>query len=178
MVSSYKFGSTLIGFFARATLNWNDGIFLTGNFRRDGSTMFGANNQWGSFPGISAGVDITRFIDIPYVNRLKIRGGYGETGNLPPNPYLSKDLFNVDPNGNFFYQGDFIQAYKLVRNANPDLKWEVKKEVGFGIDFFMLNYRLSDLSIIITARAKTLCLNTQFRCLHTLRQDVAECRRT
>ena len=143
MVSSYKFGSTLIGFFARATLNWKDGIFLTGNFRRDGSTMFGANNQWGSFPGISAGVDITRFIEIPYVNRLKIRGGYGETGNLPPNPYLSKDLFNVDPNGNFFYQGDFIQAYKLVRNANPDLKWEVKKEIGFGIDFYLLNYRLS-----------------------------------
>jgi iron complex outermembrane receptor protein len=143
MVSSYKFGSTLIGFFARATVNWKDGVFLTGNFRRDGSTMFGENNQWGSFPGVSAGVDITRFIEIPYVNRLKIRGGYGETGNLPPNPYLSKDLFNVDPNGNFFYQGDFIQAYKLVRNANPDLKWEVKKELGFGIDFFLLNYRLT-----------------------------------
>lgn len=143
MVSSNKIGSTLIGFFARASVNWKDAIFLTANFRRDGSSMFGENNQWGNFPGVSAGFDITKFVDIPYVNRLKIRGGYGQTGNLPPQPYLSQDLWNVDPNGNFFYEGDFIQAYKLVRNANPDLKWEVKKELGFGLDFYLLDYRLS-----------------------------------
>ncbi len=143
MVSSYKYGSTLIGFFARASVNWKDAIFLTGNFRRDGSTMFGVNEKWGNFPGVSAGVDITQFVDIPYVNRLKLRAGYGETGNLPPQPYLSQDLFNVDPNGNFFYEGNFIQAYKLVRNANPDLKWEVKKEWSAGLDFYLLDYRLS-----------------------------------
>jgi iron complex outermembrane receptor protein len=158
MIYSNRFGTTLIGFFARASVNWKDAIFLTGNFRRDGSSMFGKNNQWGNFPGVSAGFDITKFVEIPYVNRLKIRGGYGETGNLPPNPYLSQDLWNVDPNGNFFYQGDFIQAYKLVRNANPDLKWEVKKELGFGIDFFLLDYRLSGSIDYYNARSTDLML--------------------
>jgi iron complex outermembrane receptor protein len=143
MVSSNKIGSTLIGFFARASVNWKDAIFLTANFRRDGSTMFGVNNKWGNFPGVSAGFDLTKFVEIPYVNRLKFRGGYGQTGNLPSMPYLSQDLYNVDPDGNFFYQGGFIQAYKLVRNANPDLKWEVKKELSIGLDFYMLDYRLS-----------------------------------
>ena len=82
--------------------------------------MFGVNNQWGNFPGISAGIDITRFIEIPYVNRLKIRGGYGETGNLPPKPYLSQALYNSGDY--FFYQGEFIQSYDLVQNPNPELK--------------------------------------------------------
>jgi len=159
MVSSYKFGSTLIGFFARATVNWKDGIFLTGNFRRDGSTMFGKNNQWGNFMGISAGVDITRFVEIPYVNRLKLRGGYGETGNLPPNPYLSQDLYNIG-SGNFFYLGEFIQAYGLVRNSNPDLKWEVKKETSVGLDFFLLNYKLTGSIDYYKSRGNDLLLES------------------
>jgi iron complex outermembrane receptor protein len=159
MVSSYKLSSTLIGFFARASVNWKDGIFLTGNFRRDGSTMFGINNQWGNFMGVSGGVDITRFVEIPYVNRLKIRGGYGETGNLPPDPYLSQDLYNIG-GGNFFYQGEFIQAYDLVRNANPDLKWEVKKELGLGLDFMLLNYRLTGSIDYYNSRGNDLLLES------------------
>ncbi|MCD4683688.1 MAG: TonB-dependent receptor, partial [Bacteroidales bacterium] len=139
---SYKKGNKLVGFFGRLNLNWDDGIFLAANFRRDGSTMFGENNKWGNFPGISAGVDITRWVEIPQVNRLKVRGGYGETGNLPKDPYFAQDLWNVAQGGNFFYEGEYIQSFEPVRNPNPDLKWEVKKELGFGIDFALLNYRL------------------------------------
>jgi iron complex outermembrane receptor protein len=139
---SYKKGTTLIGFFGRLNLNWDDAVFLTANFRRDGSSMFGENNKWANFPGISGGADIVKFVEIPYVNRLKIRAGYGETGNLPKDPYLSKLLYNIDESGNFFYLGEFIQAYKPVRNPNPDLKWEIKKEFDIGLDFMLLNYRL------------------------------------
>jgi iron complex outermembrane receptor protein len=140
---SYKKGSELVGFFSRLNLNWDDGVFLTVNFRRDGSTMFGDDNKWANFPGISAGVDITRYVEIPYVNRLKLRGGYGETGNLPKDPYLSQLLYNTNQGSNFFYQGEYIQTFVPVRAPNTDLKWEVKKEIGFGIDFALLNYRLN-----------------------------------
>lgn len=159
---SYKRKNTLIGFFGRATLNWNDAVFLTGNFRRDGSSMFGRNNQWGNFGGFSAGVDLTRFVKIPGFDRLKLRGGYGITGNLPPEPYLSLDLFNVT-NENFFYNGEFIQAYAPVRNPNPNLKWEVKKELGFGIDFFLLDYRLSGSFDYYKNNSQDLILNAQVR---------------
>lgn len=142
-MSSYKEGSTLIGFFGRATFNYDNGVFLTANFRRDGSSMFGENNKWGNFPGVSAGVDIARFAGIPYVDRLKVRAGYGVTGNLPPDPYLSQLLYDVVEGGYFFYNGDFIQAFGPVRNANPDLKWETKKELGFGLDYALFDYRLS-----------------------------------
>lgn len=141
-MGSYKSGSTLIGFFARATANYNDALFLTGNFRRDGSSMFGENNKWGNFWGVSAGVDIARIVDIPYVNRLKVRGGYGETGNLPPYAYLSNLLFNVT-NQKFFYNGQYIPAYAPTRNENPNLKWEVKNELGIGLDFILFDYRVT-----------------------------------
>ncbi len=156
-MDSYKSGSTLIGFFGRATANWDDAIFLTGNYRRDGSSMFGENNKWGNFWGVSVGVDIAQFVDIPMVNRLKIRGGYGETGNLPPYPYLSNLLFNVTSQ-NFFYNGQYIQAYAPTRNENPDLKWEVKKELGVGLDFSLFDYRVTGSLDYYKARSTDLML--------------------
>jgi iron complex outermembrane receptor protein len=141
-MDSWKRKTTLIGFYARATANYDNGIFLTANFRRDGSSMFGENKKWGNFPGISAGVDIAKYVAIPYVDRLKVRGGFGVTGNLPPDPYLSKLLYNAT-NDYFFYNGDYIQAFGPTRNDNPDLQWETKRDLGFGLDYALLDYRIS-----------------------------------
>ena len=159
-MSSYKNGSTLIGFFGRATLNWDETYFLTANFRRDGSTMLGENNQWGNFSGVSGGIDIAKLIEIPAVDRLKIRAGYGKTGNLPPHPYLSQDLWNVT-NENFFYNGQYIQAYAPVRNANPNLKWEVKEEIDIGLDFYLLDFRLGGSIDYYTSTSSDLMLNSR-----------------
>jgi iron complex outermembrane receptor protein len=141
-MDSYKEKTTLIGFYARATANYDNGVFLTMNFRRDGSSMFGENKKWGNFPGVSAGVDIAKYVSIPYVERLKLRGGYGVTGNLPPNPYLSQLLYNSSSK-NFYYNGDYIQAFAPTRNNNPDLQWETKQDIGVGLDFALLDYRIT-----------------------------------
>jgi iron complex outermembrane receptor protein len=157
-MGSYKSGSTLIGYFGRLNGNWNDAVFATLNFRRDGSTMFGVNNKWGNFPGVSAGIDIRKFVEIPFINRLKLRGSYGQTGNLPPYPYISQLLFNVT-DASFFYNGQYIQAYAPIRNENPDLKWEVKKEWDVGVDFNMWTYRLSGSIDYYNALSTDLILN-------------------
>jgi iron complex outermembrane receptor protein len=141
-MDSYKEKQILIGFYARATGNYDNKVFLTMNFRRDGSNMFGENKQWGNFPGFSAGVDIAKFVAIPYVDRLKVRGGYGVTGNLPSGPYRSQLLYNASSD-NFFYEGGYIQSYTPVRNDNPDLQWETKQDIGVGLDFALLDYRIS-----------------------------------
>jgi TonB-linked SusC/RagA family outer membrane protein len=156
-MGTYKNGTTLIGFFGRVEANYQDAVFLTANIRRDGSSMFGINNKWGNFAGISGGVNLTKFVKIPYVDRIKIRGGYGETGNLPPYPYLSQLRFNVS-NEQFFYNGAYIQAYAPVRNENPDLKWEVKKELNVGIDYYLLNYRISGSIDYYRSRSSDLML--------------------
>jgi len=139
---SNKQGSTLIGFFTRVSFTILDGIYATASVRRDGSTMFGVNNKWATFPAFSAGIDLARFIKMSFIQQLKLRGGYGVTGNLPPEPYLSQERFDVT-NEKFFYQGNYIQAYAPVRNANPDLQWETKAEIDVGIDFYIWNYKIS-----------------------------------
>jgi TonB-dependent starch-binding outer membrane protein SusC len=142
-MDSWKRRTTLIGFYARATANYDNGVFLTLNYRRDGSSMFGENKKWGNFPGLSAGVDVAHWVAIPYVNRLKLRGGYGVTGNLPPDPYLSQLLYNAVPGEYFFYFGDYIQAWGPTQQDNPNLQWETKKDLGFGLDYAILDYRIT-----------------------------------
>jgi iron complex outermembrane receptor protein len=140
--SSYKNGSRLIAFFGRLNLNYNDLAFLSASLRREGSTQFGENNKWGMFPAVSAGLDISKLTEIPQVNSLKLRASYGVSGALPPNSYLS--LFLYGPTGrSFLYNGVFIPAYEPSQNSNPDLKWEKKAEFDIGLDFALLNNRLT-----------------------------------
>jgi TonB-dependent starch-binding outer membrane protein SusC len=143
LIDSYKNGSKLVAFFGRVNLNYNDIAYLQASLRREGSTQFGANNKWGMFPAVSAGVNIDALVDIPAVNSLKLRASYGVTGSLPPQSYLS--LQTLVPGGSKFYAGNniYIQSYKPDKNANPDLKWEKKGEFDIGLDFSLLENRLS-----------------------------------
>lgn len=143
-VDTNKSKNRLIGFFGRISFNYKDTYFLTANVRREGSSKFGPNNKWGTFPGLSAGVNISELVDIPGVDRLKIRGGYGVTGNTPKDPYLSFLKFapqNV--NGipvQFFFNGEYIDAYGPSQNPNPNIKWEKKEDINIGIDIDLLDY--------------------------------------
>lgn len=156
-MGSNKTGSTLIGFFARGNFTILDGIYATASIRRDGSTMFGVNNKWGTFPAFSAGIDLAKFIKMPFVQQLKLRGGYGVTGNLPPEPYLSQERFDVS-NAKFFYQGAYIQAYGPVRNANPNLQWETKAEFDVGVDFYLWDYKISGSVDYYSSKSSNLLL--------------------
>ncbi len=143
VISSYKNASKLVAFFGRLNLNYNNLAFLSASLRREGSTEFGENNKWGMFPAVSAGVDLSKLFDLPKINNLKLRGSYGITGSLPPSPYVSLDALAF--NGQPYYTGNgvFASASNPARNANPNLKWESKSEIDFGLDFGLLNNRLT-----------------------------------
>ncbi len=139
---SGKQSSTLIAGFARVNFNYNDLFYVQGVVRREGSSKFGANNKWAWFPAASAGVNIANLASIPQVDELKFRVGYGITGSLPDQNYVS--LARLSPlGGRFFYNGNYIQPYGPGSNPNPDLKWERKGEINVGIDFSILNYRIN-----------------------------------
>lgn len=140
-VSSYKNASRLIAFFGRLNLNYKNFVFLQGIVRREGSSEFGANNRWGYFPAVNAGVDLNKILNIPSFSTLKLRGGYGVTGSLPPSPYLSLNTYAGS--GQYLINGQWIQTYKPNINPNPDLKWERKGELDLGVDFVALNTRLT-----------------------------------
>ena len=140
---SYKEANKLIGFFGRVSLNYHDTYFFTANVRREGSSKFGKNNRWGVFPGLSAGFNLANIVNIPMVDQLKLRGGYGVTGNAPQDANLFIARYTPDPNALFFYQGGYIAAYDLALNDNPDLKWETKTDLSFGLDFSLFDYKLT-----------------------------------
>ena len=140
-VTSYKNSNKLIAFFGRVNLNINNTWFVSASARYEGSSKFGADNKWGLFPAIGGGVDLTRALNIRFMDYLKLRADYGITGNQPAESYMS--LQRLGPQGNTYYNGNFDPSYSLLSNANPDLKWEKKGEVNLGLDFSILKSRLS-----------------------------------
>lgn len=143
-MSSYKNDNKLIGFFGRLNYDFNNKYDLLVSIRREGSSKFGANYQWGNFPAVSAGWSINKesFLeDVTAVNNLKIRAGYGVTGVIPRDSYMSKTLYNYS--GYFFNDGQWIKGLVPASNPNPDLRWEKTTEVNIGLDFGFANNRIS-----------------------------------
>lgn len=126
-LSSYKESHTYIGFFGRVLYNYDQRYLASVSLRRDGSSRFGKNNKWGWFPAVSLGWRISReaFLrDVEWLNELKIRGGYGVTGNQDFSNY--KSLILMTTAGKFWYNGEWINTYQPASNPNPDLQWEKK----------------------------------------------------
>jgi TonB-dependent starch-binding outer membrane protein SusC len=119
----------IIAFFGRANANIGEGIFLNASIRREGATKLGADNRWGWFPSLGAGIDINKYAGLGNVDVLKLRVGYGVTGALPGPNGLSQDIRNI-VNGS-----DGSVSTRLARAGNPNLKWEEKAELNAGIDF-------------------------------------------
>lgn len=143
-MDSYKSTSRLISFFGRVTYNYDAKYLLSASLRREGSSKFGDNNKWGLFPAISLGwrINEEQFLkDVDWVNNLKIRAGYGVTGNQDFGSYQS--LILLKRVGSLFYNQQWINSYGPGQNPNPDLRWEKKKEYNFGLDFSLFDQRLS-----------------------------------
>jgi TonB-linked SusC/RagA family outer membrane protein len=143
-LGSGKEDNTLIAFFGRLSYNYKQKYLLQAIYRREGSSRFGANNKWGNFPAVSAGWVLSResFMEgANFVNNLKIRVGYGVTGNQDIPNYRSMILMGT---GGFYLQdGVWLQTYGPSSNPNPDLRWEKKKELNIGLDFSLFNNRLN-----------------------------------
>ena len=155
---SYKNGYKLIAFFGRVNLNYDNLVYLSASLRHEGSTRFGTNNQWGNFPAVSLGVDVKRLVDANFINTLKLRGSYGVTGALPPSSYLSLPVWSTS-GSSYLGNGVYGFAYAGVGNPNPDLKWEKKAELDIGLDFSLLNSRLTGSLDYFNRKTKDLIFN-------------------
>jgi TonB-linked SusC/RagA family outer membrane protein len=143
-MSSFKSYSTLIGFFGRLNYAYQDKYLLAASIRHEGSSKFGANHHYGNFPSVSAGWRISKeaFMQgVTVINDLKLRAGYGITGTAPSDGYLA--LSQLGYSGYNYVNGQWTLALQPTANANPDLRWEKKKEVNIGLDFSILKSRIS-----------------------------------
>ena len=144
-VTSSRNEYKLISLFARAHYSYLEKYMITATVRRDGSSKFGANHKWGTFPSVSAawGISQESFMeDIDWVNDLKLRAGYGVTGNQDGlQPYKSLELYEAS--GTYYSNGSQLTAFKVSQNANPDLKWEQTAMLNIGLDFTLFDNRLN-----------------------------------
>ena len=136
---------TLMSYLVRLNYMFDNRFVVTLNARADGSSKLGANHKWGFFPSASAAWIISNenfMKGQSVVNNLKLRAGYGVTGNQDAiTPYRSLKL--MSPNGTTTYNGQAVTTYALDSNPNPDLKWETKYTFDAGVDFAMWKDRFS-----------------------------------
>jgi TonB-linked SusC/RagA family outer membrane protein len=136
-ISSYiDPSSELRSFFGRTIFTYKDKYLLTATLRADGSTKFGANNKYGYFPSFAFAWNISKekFFKVDLINSLKIRGGWGKTGNQEFPPGSSQALYAFQNGG-----GNIIQ----INSPNPDLKWQSDRQYDIGVDFSMFNNRIT-----------------------------------
>lgn len=144
-MSSSKQDETLIAFFGRVNYVYKDRYVAQVSLRREGSSKFGDNNKWGNFPSASVAWNVSNedFMKNQRVlSNLKLRLGYGVTGNSGISPYQSMVTLS---GGNSYLNpnGQWLQTWGPSRNPNEDLKWEKKKEWNFGVDFGVLDNRIT-----------------------------------
>lgn len=143
-INSEKNSYKLISFFGRVHYSYLERYMITATVRRDGSSKFGANHKWGTFPSASAawGISQESFMkDIRWISDLKLRAGYGVTGNQDGLlPYKSLELYSAS--GTYYSDGSLLTAFKISQNANPNLKWESTSMLNVGLDFSLFNGRV------------------------------------
>lgn len=135
-----------ISFYGRANYSYDGKYLLQATVRRDGSSVFGANNRWGTFPSVSAAWNIAEesFMKDGIFDQLKLRAGYGVSGNaLGFGAYSAYTLFGLNSGSSFTYNGVTYSKIEATQNGNKDLKWETTKMFNVGVDFAFLDSRLS-----------------------------------
>ena len=141
-MNSFRSMSRYIAFFGRIMYNYDEKYLASVSLRRDGSSKFGSENKWGWFPAVSLGWRINKegwLEDADALNDLKLRAGFGVTGNQDFSSY--KSLLLMDPFSYYYYDGKWVTSYAPASNPNPDLAWERKNEFNVGLDFAFFNNR-------------------------------------
>lgn len=164
-ISSFRNAYKLISFMGRVMYNYDTRYYVTASLRRDGSSKFGTNNQWGYFPSVALAWRISKenfMRSVSWLNELKLSAGWGRTGNSDAiNPYQT--LLLLGGSGTFYNPAtpsfNYRTAYSPSQNANPDLKWETRQGMNFQLDFAVFNNRVSGNINVFNDKTKDLLYN-------------------
>lgn len=164
-IVSYKdemFNETkLASYLGRFQYKLLDRYLLTGTVRRDGSSNFGKDYRWGTFPAFGAGWVISKekfLADSKGINLLKLRGSWGKLGNqnVPLNSQGYTSGLNAYLGGSILLEGTTINS-----QIDPSLSWEITEESSVGLDFEFLNSRLKGSFDVYDKNTNNVILNTK-----------------
>ena len=139
----------LSSLFARASYNYDERYMVQATIRRDGSSRFGSNYKYGTFPSFSLGWNVMNEAFMKdtrdWLNNLKIRASWGKNGNDNIGDFAYTTLTATGGSSNYYYGQNASMAYgsKANRLANEDLKWEESEQTNIGVDFGFWNNKLT-----------------------------------
>jgi iron complex outermembrane receptor protein len=175
-VSSNAEKNELQSFFGRLNYGFSDKYLVTATLRADGSSKFGKNNKYGYFPSVALGWNIINesFMANSFFQNLKIRASWGQTGNQEIPSKITQASF---AESRLVTGGSSLNTYPLdpaatsidrypfgitfTRLANPNLQWEVSTQTDIGIDFALLDYRLTGTLDYFNKRSTNILLEVQ-----------------
>ncbi len=152
--------SRLQSFFGRFQYKLMDKYLFTGTVRRDGSSNFGKDYRWGTFPSFGLGWIISKesfLANVKGIDLLKLRGGWGRLGNqrVPLNNQSFASGLSSYLGGSILYEGTTINS-----QIDPSLSWEITEEASAGLDFELLNSRLKGSFDVYDKTTTNVILNT------------------
>jgi TonB-linked SusC/RagA family outer membrane protein len=136
----------IFSYFARATFDYQSKYLLTATVRRDGSSRFGDGNKYGTFPSVSTAWRLSEedfLVDSNTINDLKIRAGYGITGNQEIGNYAFASAYNTNL---YNFNGNLVTAAVPTVLPNANVQWESQKQYNIGIDASLLDNKV-DLTL-------------------------------
>jgi len=137
--------NALASYLFRANYNFKGKYLLTASYRIDGSSKFGVNNRWGSFPSFALGWNIMNepfMASVSAISNLKLRGSWGVIGNEKIPGDKQHSLVNNDQNAVFGTAENLVQGATYGVSGNPNLKWERTTQTDGGLEVGILNNRL------------------------------------
>lgn len=147
--SGAKVGYRLASFFGKVDYNFDDFILASFTIRRDGSSRFGKDNRWGTFPAATLGVRLSKLLQKDWMDDWKVRASWGRTGNQAIDNNAQFGLYVADYGldrvtstaYDLFLQnsGTFPSGYRATQLANPNLKWESAEQYNVGTDFTLFH---------------------------------------
>ncbi|MEP6684036.1 MAG: TonB-dependent receptor, partial [Parafilimonas sp.] len=132
----------LLSFMGRVNYDYKDKYLVTATVRRDGSSRFGSNNKYGTFPSASVAWRISKedFFHVPFINDLKIRAGYGVTGNQNIGNYSFASNLSI---ANYNFNNNPVTIVYPLILPNPNVQWEQVEQSNIGLDATILNNRVN-----------------------------------
>ncbi|MBC7893458.1 MAG: SusC/RagA family TonB-linked outer membrane protein, partial [Sphingobacteriaceae bacterium] len=160
--------SSLYSLFARADYAYNDRYLLSATIRRDGSSRIGFNNPYGTFPAVSVGWRISQenfMRSLSWLNDLKLRVGWGQTGNQAVDPANSYSFYGGSIGGTSYdingASNNVVSGYAIARFGNPDTRWETNTSTNVGIDASFLSGRIDLVLDLYQRRTTDLLFNSR-----------------
>ncbi|MBQ8097863.1 MAG: TonB-dependent receptor [Prevotella sp.] len=141
-------GYNLVSLFGKIDYNWKDLVLASFTIRRDGSSRFGENNRYGTFPAFTLGYRLSENLHQDWIDDLKLRASWGETGNQAISNYARYGLYAATYGGGrnestaydlaLQYSGIFPSGFRATQSQNNNLKWETTEQYNFGLDYTLL----------------------------------------